>query len=64
MVENSEHEVLNIKINDKKTDRKLCKLDFSLCELLKQPDLCLDQQLSLDCPGFTSKLTIALSLKV
>jgi hypothetical protein len=64
MIENPEHETLHLKIEDKKTERKICNLDFNFNELLEQKNLYLDRQFSLDCPGYSARVTMALSLKV
>ena len=65
MIENPQHEVLSLKINDKKTDNKLCTMEFNISELLSQDQLSLDKKFNLDCPSsFSASVTIAMSLKV
>ena len=65
MIENPQHEVINVKINDKKTDGKLCTMDLNISELLTQDSLCLDKKFNLNCPGsYNASITMAISLKV
>jgi hypothetical protein len=65
MIENPQHEILNIKINDKKTEGKLGSMDFNISELLVQDNLSIDRKFNLNCPSsYSATLTMAVSLKV
>jgi hypothetical protein len=65
MVENPQHEVLSIKINDKKTEGKLSSMDFNISELLVQDNLSIDRKFNLNSPSsYSATLTMAISLKV
>lgn len=65
MVENPQHEVLNIKINDKKTEAKLTSMDFNISELLVEDNLSIDRKFNLNCPSsYSATLTMAISLKI
>ena len=67
VIENPEHEALLLQIFDKKTEKRISSLEFNLCELLEQNNLCLNQEFSLNCQEYLvtkPKLTMKLTLKV
>jgi hypothetical protein len=63
LVENPEHEVLNLIIHDKKNDQKICSLCVNINQLLIKNNFSLDQQFHFDS-DYSAKVTMGLSLKV